>query len=844
MTPSYNQRRILLKETSLRGGEIVLEKLPENLKELESLAYNLWWSWSRPAQRLWRMIDSEKWEEHRNPVKILREVSKERLEELSKDEDFIALYELTLERFTDYMEREDTWFNVNYPEWDEKIVYMCMEYGLTKALPIYSGGLGILAGDHLKSASDLGLPLIAVGLLYKHGYFTQQIDSDGRQIEIFPEYDIEELPMKPLRDEDGNQVIVEVPIDNDTVKARVFEVQVGRVKLYLLDTDFEENEDRFRKICDYLYNPEPDVRVSQEILLGIGGMKLLKTLKIKPGVIHLNEGHPAFSSLERIKSYMEEGYSFTEALEIVRQTTVFTTHTPVPAGHDRFPFDFVEKKLTKFFEGFESKELLMNLGKDEDGNFNMTYLALRTSSFINGVSKLHADVSRRMFKNVWKGVPVEEIPIEGITNGVHMGTWINREMRKLFDRYLGRVWREHTDLEGIWYGVDRIPDEELWEAHLNAKKRFIDYIRESIKRRNERLGINEPLPEISENVLIIGFARRFATYKRAVLLFSDLERLKRIVNNSERPVYIVYAGKAHPRDEGGKEFLRRIYEVSQMPDFKNKIIVLENYDIGMARLMVSGVDVWLNNPRRPMEASGTSGMKAAANGVLNASVYDGWWVEGYNGRNGWVIGDESVLPETEADDPKDAEALYELLENEIIPTYYENREKWIFMMKESIKSVAPKFSTTRMLKEYTEKFYIKGLVNREWLERRENVEKIGAWKERILKNWENVSIERIVLEDSKSVEVTVKLGDLTPNDVIVELVAGRGEGMEDLEVWKVIHIRRYRKENDLFVYTYTNGVLGHLGSPGWFYAVRVIPYHPRLPIKFLPEVPVVWKKVL
>ncbi|KAF2960172.1 MULTISPECIES: maltodextrin phosphorylase [unclassified Thermotoga] len=822
----------------------MLEKLPENLKELESLAYNLWWSWSRPAQRLWRMIDSEKWEEHRNPVKILREVSKERLEELSKDEDFIALYELTLERFTDYMEREDTWFNVNYPEWDEKIVYMCMEYGLTKALPIYSGGLGILAGDHLKSASDLGLPLIAVGLLYKHGYFTQQIDSDGRQIEIFPEYDIEELPMKPLRDEDGNQVIVEVPIDNDTVKARVFEVQVGRVKLYLLDTDFEENEDRFRKICDYLYNPEPDVRVSQEILLGIGGMKLLKTLKIKPGVIHLNEGHPAFSSLERIKSYMEEGYSFTEALEIVRQTTVFTTHTPVPAGHDRFPFDFVEKKLTKFFEGFESKELLMNLGRDEDGNFNMTYLALRTSSFINGVSKLHADVSRRMFKNVWKGVPVEEIPIEGITNGVHMGTWINREMRKLFDRYLGRIWREHTDLEGIWYGVDRIPDEELWEAHLNAKKRFIDYIRESIKRRNERLGIDEPLPEISENALIIGFARRFATYKRAVLLFSNLERLKRIVNNPERPVYIVYAGKAHPRDEGGKEFLRRIYKVSQMPDFKNKIIVLENYDIGMARLMVSGVDVWLNNPRRPMEASGTSGMKAAANGVLNASVYDGWWVEGYNGRNGWVIGDESVLPETEVDDPKDAEALYELLENEIIPTYYENREKWVLMMKESIKSVAPKFSTTRMLKEYTEKFYIKGLLNREWLERRENVEKIGAWKERILKNWENVSIERVVLEDSKSVEVTVRLGDLTPDDVLVELMAGRGEGMEDLEVWKVIHIRRYRKKNDLFVYTYNNGVLGHLGSPGWFYAVRVIPYHPRLPIKFLPEIPIVWKKVL
>jgi len=822
----------------------VSKKLPENLKHLEELAYNLWWSWSRPAQRLWRKIDPEGWEEHRNPVKILKEVSDERLEELSKDDDFISLYELTLERFKDYMEKEDTWFNVNYPEWDEKIVYMCMEYGLTKALPIYSGGLGILAGDHLKSASDLGLPLIAIGLLYKHGYFTQQIDRDGKQIEIFPDYNPEDLPMKPLKDEKGNQVIVEVPLDSTVVKARVFEVKIGRVSLYLLDPDFEENEEKYRKICNYLYNPEPDVRISQEILLGIGGMKLLRALNLKPGVIHLNEGHPAFSSLERIKNYMEEGYSFTEALEIVRQTSVFTTHTPVPAGHDRFPFDLVEKKLSKFFEGFEKKNLLMDLGKDETGSFNMTYLALRTSSFINGVSKLHAEVSRRMFKNVWQGVPVEEIPIEGITNGVHMGTWINREMRKLYDRYLGRVWRDHTDLEGIWYGVDRIPDEELWQAHLRAKKRFIEYIKESVRRRNERLGIDEDVPNIDENSLIIGFARRFATYKRAVLLLSDLERLKKILNDPERPVYVVYAGKAHPRDDAGKEFLKRIYEVSQMPEFKNRIIVLENYDIGMARLMVSGVDVWLNNPRRPMEASGTSGMKAAANGVLNASVYDGWWVEGYNGRNGWVIGDESVLPETEVDDPRDAEALYDLLENEIIPTYYENKEKWIFMMKESIKSVAPRFSTTRMLKEYTEKFYIKGLVNKEWLERKENAERFGAWKERILRNWSSVSIERIVLEDTRSVEVTVKLGDLSPDDVLVELLIGRGESMEDLEIWKVIQIRKHRREGDLFIYSYVNGALGHLGSPGWFYAVRVLPYHPKLPTRFLPEIPVVWKKVL
>ncbi|PLV59891.1 maltodextrin phosphorylase [Thermotoga sp. KOL6] len=822
----------------------MLKKLPENLKEIEKLAYNLWWSWSRPAQRLWRKVNPEGWEEHRNPIKILKEVSKERLEELSKDDDFVALYELTIERFKNYMEEKDTWFSVNYPEWDEKIVYMCMEYGLTKALPIYSGGLGILAGDHLKSASDLGLPLIAVGLLYKHGYFTQQIDKGGKQIEIFPEYNPEDLPMKPLRDEEGRQIIVEIPIDNSIVKARVFEVDVGRIKLYLLDPDLEENDDKYRKICDYLYNPEPDVRLSQEILLGVGGMKLLKKLKIKPGVIHLNEGHPAFSSFERIKDYIEEGFTFTEALEIVRQTTVFTTHTPVPAGHDRFPYEFVERKFSKFFEGFAEKDLLMNLGRDESGNFNMTYLALRTSSFINGVSKLHADVSRKMFKNVWRGVPTEEIPIEGITNGVHMGTWISHEMRKLYDRYLGRVWRNHTDLEGIWYGIDRIPDEELWEAHLKAKRRFIDYIKESIKKRNERLGIQDPLPEINENALIIGFARRFATYKRAVLLLTDLERLKNILSDHERPVHIIFAGKAHPKDEAGKEFLKRIYEVSQMPEFKNRIIVLENYDIGMARLMIAGVDVWLNNPRRPMEASGTSGMKAAANGVLNASVYDGWWVEGYNGRNGWVIGDETVLPETEADDPKDAESLYELLENEIIPTYYGNKEKWIFMMKESIKSVAPKFSTTRMLKEYTEKFYIKGLVNKEWLERKENVKKVGNWKERILKNWDKISIERIVLEDTKSVEITVRLGDLTPEDIFVELLIGRGDDIETLEIWKAIQVRRYRKEGDTYVYAYTNGALGHLGSPGWFYAVRVAPYHPKLPIKFLPEIPVVWKKIL
>ncbi len=475
--------------------------------------------------------------------------------------------------------------------------------------------------------------------------------------------------------------------------------------------------------------------------------------------------------------YMEEGLTFTEALSLVRGgTTVFTTHTPVPAGHDRFPIEEVKKRLSRFLEG---REELLELGREGD-QLNMTLLAIRTSSYVNGVSKLHAEVSKRMWKDLWPEVPLDEIPIEGITNGIHTMTWVHNEMRKLFDRYLGKVWREHTNIEGIWYAVERIPDEELWEAHLEAKRGgFIELLRRKVLRRNERLGINDTLPEMDENALIIGFARRFATYKRATLLFTDLERLKRILNNPpERPVYLVFGGKAHPMDEAGKEFLRRVYGVSQMPEFRGRIFVLENYDMGSARFMVAGgVDVWLNNPRRPMEASGTSGMKAGLNGVLNASIYDGWWVEGYNGKNGWVIGDETTEPETEADDAKDAQALYDLLEKEIIPTYYSNRERWIYMMKESIKSIAPpRFSTHRMVKEYMDRFYSKAMSNHIWLTRenyRGGTKEIAAWKDRVTASWGKVKIENINLRDDGSgLDVTLYLDGLEPEDVKVELYYG------------------------------------------------------------------------
>ncbi|AEC51016.1 Alpha-glucan phosphorylase [Pyrococcus sp. NA2] len=825
--------------------EKILSKLPENLTKLADLAYNYWWSWDPKAMKLWQKIDEEHWREYKNPVKLLLETPESRLRSLARDDSFLDLYELVIERFEDYMKESSTWFSTNYPGWDKPIIYLCMEYGIGKSLPIYSGGLGILAGDHLKTASDLGLPLIAIGLLYKHGYFKQEIDREGRQIEKFPEYNIREMPLRQVLDNDGSPLLVDVPIEDRIVKARVFLVDVGRVKLYLLDTDVPENSEEDRKICDYLYNAEPEKRIKQEILLGIGGMRLLKKLEIEPGVIHLNEGHPAFANFERIRWFLERGLSFSEALEVVRGTSVFTTHTPVPAGHDVFPIDFVREKLRAFLNGLPEEEFL-SLGRvnETDPNFNMTVLAIRTSNFVNAVSKLHAKVTREMWKNLWPGVPQDEIPIEAITNGVHTPTWVNENLAKLYDIYLGKMWREHVNLEGIWYAIERIPDDELWEAHLKAKRELIELIRRKIMKRNERLGIDEPLPDIDENALIIGFARRFATYKRAILLFTDLERLKRIINNPERPVYIIFGGKAHPMDAEGKEYLRRVYEVSQMPEFKGKIILIENYDLGSARILISGVDVWLNTPRRPLEASGTSGMKAGLNGVVNLSTFDGWWVEGYNGRNGWVIGDATLEPESEEDDYLDAMSLYDLLENVVIPTYYENREAWIRLMKESIKSIAPRFSTYRMLKEYMTKFYSRAMEMGIYLSRDgfKWAKELAKWKEKIRKEWSNVEIEEVKVENG-TVNVTIRLGNLSPDDVRVELYYGvKGDGK--IAEPYTVELRSVAKlEDGRYLYIYSGKALKYLNNGCWHYSIRVYAYHPMIPGKFLLGGYIKWKDI-
>ncbi|AEH24442.1 maltodextrin phosphorylase [Pyrococcus yayanosii] len=817
--------------------KLIEEKLPENLRSLAELAYNYWWSWDHKAMKLWQKMDEEHWREYKNPVKLLLEIPESKLKELSRDDSFLDLYELVMERFQGYIKEKTTWFSTNYPKWDKPIVYLCMEYGISKSLPIYSGGLGILAGDHLKTASDLGLPFTAIGLLYKHGYFRQEIDKDGRQIEVFPEYNLSELPLRQVLTENGRPLLIEVPIENRTVYARVFLVEVGRAKLYLLDTDVPENNEEDRRICDYLYNAEPDKRIKQEILLGIGGMRLLRALKIEPGVVHLNEGHPAFANFERIRWFMEKGLSFEEALEVVRGTSIFTTHTPVPAGHDVFPVDFVREKLAKFFEGLPAEKFLdLGSARENDSVFNMTVLSIKTSNFVNGVSKLHARVSRKMWAELWEGVPVDEIPIEAITNGVHTATWVNENIARLYDTYMGKVWREHVNLEGTWYAVERIPDEELWEAHLKAKKELIDLIRRKIMRRNERLGLDEPLPTIDENALIIGFARRFATYKRAILLFTDLERLKKILNNPERPVYIIFGGKAHPRDEAGKEFLRRVYEVSRMPEFRGKIILIENYDMGSARIMVAGVDVWLNTPRRPLEASGTSGMKAGLNGVINLSIFDGWWVEGYNGRNGWVIGDTTTEPETEEDDYRDAMSLYDLLENVIIPLYYENREAWIRMMKESIKSIAPRFSTYRMVKEYMTTFYSKAMEMGIYL-MRDNfrwAKILAQWRKKVVETWKDVKIEDVRVEEKKAIEVIVRLGSLTPDDVKVELYYGLTDEEQRITVPNIVELRNVEALGDArYKYRYKGRALAKLGEPCWHYAIRVYPHHSMIPQRFI-----------
>ncbi len=697
--------------------------LPHRIRRLSDLAYNLWWTWNLDSQRLFNRVDKELWERvYHNPVIFLRQVERAKLNAVTHDRYYLEFYDRIFKAFDQYMKSEETWCLLNHPECTNyPIAYFSTEFGLHETLPIYAGGLGVLSGDHLKGASDLGIPLVAVGFLYTHGYFSQHITEDGWQEARYIRFDFDQLPVMPVMSSDGKQAMVAVELPGREVDARLWAIRVGRVMLYLLDTDVEGNSATDRELTARLYSSDLDLRISQEIILGIGGVRALRMLGYNPSVWHLNEGHSAFLNLERARELIDTGHTFEEAVERIRQSSVFTTHTPVPAGNDEFPLWLIEKYFSQLWPSLGlDRDQFIDLARHQNpwgDTFSMPILALRFSEMRNGVSELHGKVARKMWHFLWPERREEDVPISHITNGVHTGTWLARRLSHLYDRYLGPDWMENLDNPQTWEGIDNIPDAELWTVRRHLKRKLVYYMRE--RARNQWLiGGVHPVQVVASGVLLdpysltIGFARRFATYKRANLILRDMDHLLDIINRPNMPVQIIFAGKAHPVDEPGKLLIQEVYRIVKKSENGGRLVFLENYDMNLARYLIQGVDVWLNTPRRPHEASGTSGQKAAMNGVLNFSVLDGWWREAYNGRNGWAIGEDKDYNNPDLQDEEDAENLYDTLENSIIPLYYKERSsdglpgEWIAMMKESIQTLAPQFSMRRMVKEYVERLYL------------------------------------------------------------------------------------------------------------------------------------------
>ena len=695
--------------------------LPRRIERLGELAYNLWWTWNPEVQRLFAHIDNALWERSaHNPIQFLRRVERAKLNAVTHDSHFLGYYDEAIQGFDAYLDREDTWYQENHGHiTKETIAYFSTEFGLHETLPIYAGGLGVLSGDHLKEASDLGLPLVAMGFLYTKGYFTQVISEDGWQEARYVKLNFDELPVLPLLDQEEKPLTITVELAGRNVMLRLWKIQVGRVPLYLLDSNVDGNSLEDRELTSRLYSSDLDLRISQEIILGIGGVRALRLLGHSPAVWHMNEGHSAFLSLERIRELVDRGSSLEEAITEVQGKTVFTTHTPVPAGSDEFPDWLIDKYFGAFREKLGlSRDQFFDLARHSISwgeTFSMPVLAIRMSSLRIGVSELHGEVARDMWGYLWPDLKTDEVPISHITNGIHTGTWLARRLSHLFDQYLGQDWCENLDDPRIWDGVNKIPDEELWAVRRHLKRKLVFYMRERAREQWAR-DVVHPVQTIASGALLnpyaltIGFARRFATYKRADLILSDFERLLRIINRPNKPVQIIFAGKAHPADEPGKLLIQEVYRKVKLAESGGRLVFLEDYDMNLARYLVQGVDVWLNTPRRPLEASGTSGQKAALNGVLNFSVLDGWWREGYNGSNGWAIGSDDSHSDHKFQDDMDAESLYSILENEIVPLFYERSSQdlpveWISRMKDSIRTLAPAFSMRRMVKDYALQLY-------------------------------------------------------------------------------------------------------------------------------------------
>jgi starch phosphorylase len=839
----------------------VLPQLPERLQALHTLAYNMWWCWNYEAVSLFRRIDSDLFEQLENsPVKLLGALGQDRVEQLLHDEGFLAHMDRVAEALDRYRNAR-TWFQETYGDLfdngDYRVAYFSAEFGIHESLPIYSGGLGVLAGDHLKAASDLGVPLTGVGLMYREGYFRQYLNVDGWQQERYPENDFVTLPVVPETKPDGKggnaPLLVSVPLPGREVWCRIWRIQVGRVPLYLLDTNIPNNNAEDRQITARLYGGDHDMRIRQEMVLGIGGIRALRALGKDPTVCHMNEGHSAFCGLERIRTRLAEqpNLDFAAVREAVAAGTCFTTHTPVPAGNDVFGPQLVEHYFAGYLPGLKiSMQDFLGLGRqnprDPSEPFGMTVLAIRLSNSSNGVSQLHGTVSRKMWRAIWPDLPEAEIPIASITNGIHTQSWLSPEIAQLYDRYLGVHWDERPADYSIWKRVDNIPNAELWRTHERRRERLVAFARNRLKAQLVRRGA--PPAEVARadealdpEALTLGFARRFATYKRGTLLFRNLDRLGALINDKDRPVQIIFAGKAHPRDHGGKELIAEIIHVARRPEFRRRILFIEDYDINVARYLVQGVDVWLNNPRRPLEASGTSGMKAAANGGINLSVLDGWWVEGCAGDNGWAIGAGEEYTDLTYQDDVESRAIYDLLEQEIVPLFYTRSSDglprgWLKVMKRSISTVAPVFNTSRMVQEYTEKCYSPSAERFRQLTRDglKGAGELARWRQAVAQAWGNVRVEQVETNaadpmhvgNELEVKARVHLGSLTPQDVEVQLFHGVVDNQGEIPSPHTITMSTNGShEGSRWVF---QGTIPCRSSGQHGYAVRVLPRHQNL----------------
>lgn len=834
----------------------VLPNLPAPLAPLQEMAHNLWYSWHPEFVALFERLDLDTWITcNRNPVRMLASMTQAQLEDAASNETFLANLRKVYDDYREYLQRKK-WFAMEHASFaNETIAYFSLEYGMDTSLPVYSGGLGVLSGDTLKSASDLGLPMVAIGLLYRYGYFRQELSADGWQLEKYDENDWYHMPVTLVRDNSGKPVRIALELDSVPVQVQVWRVTVGQMPLYLLDTNIQENSSKAREITSMLYGGDRDMRIRQEIVLGIGGMKALSALGIEPTIIHSNEGHSWFLTLERLQRLMiDHKMSFSEASNYVWSTTVFTTHTPVPAGNERFDPVLVRRYLGKMVQDLGiSWSDFVSIGRvnaqDDSEQFGMTVAALRSSAYSNGVSQLHGSVSRRMWHNIWPELPLEEVPIRAVTNGVHPASWLSAEMSELYETYLGRDFVERPGDRDYWESVKKIPDADLWRAHLERRKRLVYFTRRQLRRQLQRQGaspvdIQHADQVLDPDILTIGFARRFSTYKRGNLIFRDLERLERLLSNPERPVQLVISGKAHPLDQPGKEIIKEIATFVAQPAFRNRIVFLENYNIQIGRRLYQGCDVWLNNPRRPQEASGTSGMKAALNGALNVSVLDGWWDEAYSPEVGFKIGKPIEYTNVEEQDTEDAASLYSTLEREVVPLFYRRNENnlpegWIKRMKAAIIQSGRDFSAHRMLVDYTTNAYLPAMSNSRLLRENdfERNRSVASWFDRVSHSWDHIAITNLdfpaLADDLKvgdriPVRIDVQLGDITPDDVSIELVSGSINSQEEFLRMDSFPVAQAEANGSKGSFTYTGEVVcresGRLGI-----TARVVPVHDDIP---------------